>query len=44
MAASIPYPSDLPEKASRWVLGDVPPPVHNSVVSVDIVHEKALHC
>ena len=42
-ADSSPYPSDLPECASHWVLGDVPAPIHSSVVEEEIVHKKALH-
>jgi len=43
-AESSPYPSDLPECASRWVLGDVLAPIHSSVVGEEIVHKKALRC
>jgi len=29
---------------SHCVLGEVPPPVHSSVMSMDMVHENMLHC
>jgi len=43
-ADNIPYPSDRPECASRWVLGEVLAPVQNLVSSVATFHEKALRC
>jgi len=42
-AESSPYPLDWPECESHWVLGDVPAPIHSSVVEEEIVHKKALH-
>ncbi len=38
-AESRPY-----ECTSRCVLGEVPAPIHSSVVLVEIVHEKLLRC
>jgi len=43
-AASMPNPSDLPEKASCCVLGEVLPPVHSLVVLVEMVQENMLCC